>query len=332
MGRGRYKKYLEIPTLQVVRVPRQTKFNRKRRKCAVMEENQMPITPVGINQIVEVDVAPDYEAIKILMESEYSVSSSDELNEELVSNIYRNDDESAPDLLEENHNFANEMGTSCINANLTVQEGCFLVFAFILKHRLSNTAVQDLLDLLRFFVPGTDFPSSKYLLQKRLHIDYEVKQYIYYCSKCNTLLQEDSRLCSSCDFQNLDSGNCFVLFDLKTIFEDILKQKDVASNVWKNMQARAEKASEESTYFENIYDGKMYKRLTLGEHDLTATMNCDGVPCFKSSKMSIYPFLVSINELTYPLRRKHTLTAALWFGSEKPIFRTFCHTLFPSRH
>ncbi|CAG7785716.1 unnamed protein product [Allacma fusca] len=65
MGRGRYKTYLEIPTLQDGRVPRPTKFNRKRRKFAVLEENQMPITPVGNSQIVEADVAPDYEAIKI---------------------------------------------------------------------------------------------------------------------------------------------------------------------------------------------------------------------------------------------------------------------------
>jgi hypothetical protein len=73
----------------------------------------------------------------------------------------------------------------------------------------------------------------------------------------------------------------------------------------------------------DIWDGKNYKDLGLGHHDLTCTVNSDGVPAFKSSNSSLYPLLLSINEASYPIRRKHTMVAGLWFGSGKPNFDLF---------
>ncbi|OXA36967.1 hypothetical protein Fcan01_28236 [Folsomia candida] len=56
---------------------------------------------------------------------------------------------------------------------------------------------------------------------------------------------------------------------------------------------------------------------------VTCSMNSDGIAIFKSSQFSIWPLLISINELDYPLRRKNTLLVGLWFGTKKPNFGTF---------
>jgi hypothetical protein len=53
------------------------------------------------------------------------------------------------------------------------------------------------------------------------------------------------------------------------------------------------------------------------------SINTDGVNVFKSSTFSIWPIFLSINELSYKTRRKHTLLVALWFGKNKPSFCTF---------
>ena len=54
-------------------------------------------------------------------------------------------------------------------------------------------------------------------------------------------------------------------------------------------------------------------------------MNTDGVPVFKSSKVSIWPLYYTINELEYGKRmaRENMLFAGLWFGEQKPAIWTF---------
>ncbi|CAG7692598.1 unnamed protein product, partial [Allacma fusca] len=47
-----------------------------------------------------------------------------------------------------------------IHPNLSVKEGSLLVFAFILRHRITNEGIQHLLDLIRLFCPGSKFLGS----------------------------------------------------------------------------------------------------------------------------------------------------------------------------
>lgn len=50
---------------------------------------------------------------------------------------------------------------------------------------------------------------------------------------------------------------------------------------------------------------------------------------FKSSKYSVWPIFLSINELDYKIRRKHTILVGLWFGLSKAKFATFMKPLLP---
>ena len=77
--------------------------------------------------------------------------------------------------------------------------------------------------------------------------------------------------------------------------------------------------------YEDIYDGSLYKNLmNVGSvlrdcKNLSLMWNVDGVPLFKSSKYSLWPMYLLINELPYKQRslKKNGILAGLWFGEEK---------------
>lgn len=67
----------------------------------------------------------------------------------------------------------------------------------------------------------------------------------------------------------------------------------------------------------DIVNGKINKYLkkkkVINENDITIQWNTDGVSLFESSNVSIWPILVSINELDYRKRRNNILLCGLWF-------------------
>ena len=77
-----------------------------------------------------------------------------------------------------------------------------------------------------------------------------------------------------------------------------------------------------------IYDGKLYKKLSgkLGllscPDNVSFLMNTDGVPVFKSSKVSIWPLYLVINELNYSkcMAYDNMIFAGLWFGEKKASY------------
>ncbi|KAH6948578.1 hypothetical protein HPB50_025174 [Hyalomma asiaticum] len=59
-------------------------------------------------------------------------------------------------------------------------------------------------------------------------------------------------------------------------------------------------------------------REKIKKYDLSLTVNSDGSPLFKSSKFSIWPVQVTINELPLHHRSKHVVTTTLWYGQSHP--------------
>ena len=81
--------------------------------------------------------------------------------------------------------------------------------------------------------------------------------------------------------------------------------------------------------FEDITDGVLYNKLvnSLPKNDklnfATCTFNTDGSPVFKSSKCSIWPIQLIINELPFSVRASKPLITGIWFGRDKPIMNIF---------
>lgn len=72
----------------------------------------------------------------------------------------------------------------------------------------------------------------------------------------------------------------------------------------------------------DVYDGQLYKNLYYNVPKditlLTFNFNLDGAPITKSSKNSIWPIQIIINELPPPVRFRYILLAAMWMTTFEP--------------
>ena len=95
-------------------------------------------------------------------------------------------------------------------------------------------------------------------------------------------------------------------------------------------QHRFKRTKKAGDKLEDVNDGQLYKDLCAkgllcSKDNISFLMNTDGVPVFKSSKVSIWSLYFIINELDYRKRlsRENMLFAGLWFGEKKPAMWTF---------
>ncbi|OXA47897.1 hypothetical protein Fcan01_17480 [Folsomia candida] len=211
-------------------------------------------------------------------------------------------------------------------AKLTTTESCMLVIGFAIRHKLSKSAMTDLLTLINFHLPtGVSIPSLMFLLNKMLGPDYTLAKKIPFCEKCQCII-ENSNNCIKCGQVNMHKaikdGNYFVSFDIGSVLKSLLEKEAISKSIIKNFVKRANNLNA-SNVISDIIDGSDYKKLKLKKYDLTCCLNTDGVSIFNSSGFSVWPLLLSINELDYPLRRKHTILGGLWLGQGKPNFTLF---------
>ena len=109
------------------------------------------------------------------------------------------------------------------------------------------------------------------------------------------------------------------------------------SGFYKDLQHRLNRKKQAQENIEDIY-GWLYRSLDRkgilsSGNNISFILNTDGVPVFKSSKVSIWPLYLIINELPHHKRlaKENMLFAGMWFGDKKPAMWTFLkpfHELF----
>lgn len=214
---------------------------------------------------------------------------------------------------------------------ISSDESTYMIYAFALRHHLSQVAIGHLLNLINFHLPkGASVPATKYLLEKNLQPDFTQVFKCFYCQKCDKPVDTDRMdVCDSCNAavnrsDLLRGGNFFVVFDITNTLLNVLKIPTVADNLIKNLDNRGRR---DSRVMCDIMDGSSYKELNLDTNDITCSVNTDGVNVFESSNFSIWPLFISINELDFKIRSKNTMLVGLWFGNKKPTFDTFLKPL-----
>ncbi|KAL1479441.1 hypothetical protein MTO96_051832, partial [Rhipicephalus appendiculatus] len=79
--------------------------------------------------------------------------------------------------------------------------------------------------------------------------------------------------------------------------------------------------------YSDITDGLLYhsvrKQLKMTWSDITLSFNTDGAPVFDSSKSSIWPVQVMINELPALTRWQNVMISGVWFSSAHPPMHLF---------
>ena len=102
----------------------------------------------------------------------------------------------------------------------------------------------------------------------------------------------------------------------------LLENEEVKSALMKNMNFIKHKRTEKTTNINDIYDGVLYGKLmqkySFKSHVLIYIFNTDGAPIFHSSKRSLWPLQIIINELPPNLRFKYPLLAGICILKREP--------------
>lgn len=192
--------------------------------------------------------------------------------------------------------------------------------AFALRHQLSDAAVEDLLLLVDTLLPQNVIGASAHKFLKKFHYQQTEVVRNYYCPKCYITLSESENavenlmLCSDCSTQyekrNLVSENNFFYYlPVRSALEQFVNSNDY--NIMLERKG-----------FSDVNNGSYYDTLChkgiIKKTDVTLQFNTDGVSLFQSSTYSLWPILLSINNLPQTLKRKYLLLCGLWFNKEKP--------------
>ncbi|EFX67945.1 hypothetical protein DAPPUDRAFT_115013 [Daphnia pulex] len=75
--------------------------------------------------------------------------------------------------------------------------------------------------------------------------------------------------------------------------------------------------------FQDLHSGECNKKLRdksfIDDLTITVIWNTNGAQPYKMSKNGIWPFMATINEAPYKLRRAYVILLALWFGTQSPF-------------
>ena len=205
-------------------------------------------------------------------------------------------------------------------ARITASESYTLILAFALKNSLAETAVEDLLAILNIHLPMNYLSSSSYLFRS-IYRPQESSNFKFLCRHCGTLMSDNMSTCDDCGFAfdrstSIKSGDFFISLSVEEQLRSILQSPTVL---------RMNKVESCSDSVSDISDSVHYRNQELlhDANNFSVTVNCDGIPVFKSSLCSLWPILLTVNELEPVTRRKNVVVAGLWFGKSKPLMATF---------
>ena len=198
------------------------------------------------------------------------------------------------------------------NAPVSVAESLLLIMTFTNRHKITGKALSDLLPLITLHCPSDiqteclqnlkkfkmffdEFSSSSLLMHK-------------YCSACLMIVESTDTQCKSCEANVLNEGS--TSFFIEVPIEAQLKSMFAQEGFEEKLKFRFQRQKKCNDSIEKIYDGEVYQKLADCNGPLSdprnnsLTWNTDGIPIFKSSKFSVWPFYCIINELSFVERTK----------------------------
>lgn len=176
-----------------------------------------------------------------------------------------------------------------------------------MRHKLTNVALCDLLAMINVIIGKKSLPENYETFSNYFSFDKYQRQFI--CSSCGLYTGEEKGVCTNCSGTKF---SFFVVFDIAANIANILKRN------WSSIVEHKQK-SKSSPVVTDIVNAAMYKHKT-SKHNITLSMNTDGVKVFNSSKRSLWPVMFQVNDLPPKVKflRKNIVVAALWLGDHEP--------------
>lgn len=209
-----------------------------------------------------------------------------------------------------------------------------LLCVVMIRFRLSAETMQWLLSLISLLLPENNkLISSMYGLRRYLKRLTFLPEINYFCSECYTHCGKDAVTCAICsgDLTKPGAVSYFIQHKLITQLQLLFKRKSFTEAVRTHRFSR----NVPQGCIQDVYDGEIYQKLfnsgfLKDKNNLSFAMNTDGVAIFKSSKISMWPVYLLVNELPLKERKKreNTLFYGIWLSSKKPMMWSFLKPLF----
>ena len=194
-----------------------------------------------------------------------------------------------------------------------------------------QSVMADLFKMINSILQTKILPETRYLADQLFNSKKGIEYHSICpkCKRCVSKFDEKDRLvyCGICNENILLKSPTYHDF-----FAIVNVENDISTLILQNIdhyQDVVNKRMENRETIEDFPDGILYKEfvnsLPHNERDnfVTVTFNSDGVPVFESSKFSMWPIQLIINELPVKVRNSKPVTCGLWFGKDKPDMNIF---------
>ena len=221
------------------------------------------------------------------------------------------------------------------SSDISVQEHELALLAYATRHNLSDTGVQQLVDMISLYLPASNLLEGNInKIKERCGFGNQFMKSYLFCNICKRTFEDGAEACQTpnCTGQrNVSTSQSFFMTgNLEVQLKSVLTKK----GIWNAIQQTCTKTSKSST-LTDIVDGTEYKKLKeegmflSNSNNITLTMFTDGIPLFKSSGTSLWPVYLIINDLPRQKRfqRKNMVLWGVWQGSGKPHMTTFLKPL-----
>ncbi|XP_053389746.1 uncharacterized protein LOC128552724 [Mercenaria mercenaria] len=215
---------------------------------------------------------------------------------------------------------------------LTLKTSVLLIWIFAITHSLTSSQLKDLLTLINLLLLQSN-PAFESLYRFKTYfsnLEMPARKH-YYCASCYSPADVEQHSCANptCrkDLTKVNNKEYFLELDILSQLKTFYAREEFEEGL-KHKFSRVKKRNDS---IEDVYDSQQYQNLCVNDgplskpYNVSFVFNTDGVPIFKSSKTSIWPIFLIINELPYKMRksRKYMILAGLWCGSAKPSMNIF---------
>lgn len=214
---------------------------------------------------------------------------------------------------------------------LSPAESISLLQKLAVRHRLTDRALEDVLSTIRVHLPvSVQIPChlrSLYMFRQYASTSSVAATALphttthHVCGNCWDITdskgccREECQGCSPVQFYELSLAQqlqeffkgiitgCGILYDCSMQMQIVLSDEQFTRLL---LESHCGQRNEGDNLLSDIPDGRAYKSAVLPGSEKTINismaMNIDGTPCFKGSKLSLWPVYLRINELPASIR------------------------------
>ncbi|XP_056019403.1 uncharacterized protein LOC125661273 isoform X1 [Ostrea edulis] len=217
------------------------------------------------------------------------------------------------------------------NASITLGTFMLLFTSFCMKHNISSDGILQLLNIFSYVLPSGHSLCTSLYDYKKFFVNLKnplIKH--FYCPYCLGYLHSCTEQECPYDFCGKLISENEIMYFLEMPVDSQLRNLFSQQGFYEKLNHRFQRENIQEKYGD-VYDGELYRSYSENggplsqQENVSFTFNTDGAPVFKSSKISVWPIFLVVNELPYKLRmlKENMLMAGLWFGPCKPAMGTF---------